>query len=241
MHTLEFLDDLRLGPVALLVVPDYHGLGRADRDDRFATFIESRILRGDEIVLHGFHHADTGPRPRGLREWLTRRIYTGSEGEFWQLDFEAARRRILRGLVVLRAAGWYPTGFVAPAWLLSTPALCALEATSLQYCATRDAVVVLHSGDRIAAPSLVASTRSAWRRALSPVWNHVLLERHATSRVVRVALHPVDLHYPAMERLWRRVLSQLHDREVVTEAQLLPPPSSRRAVLAPRPVRSARG
>ena len=35
-NTLAFLDDLGLGPVALLVVPDYHGLGRADRDGRFA-------------------------------------------------------------------------------------------------------------------------------------------------------------------------------------------------------------
>ena len=69
-NTLAFLDDLSLGPVALLVVPDYHGLGRVDRDDRFASFIESRILRGDEIVLHGYRHTDTGPSPRGMREWL---------------------------------------------------------------------------------------------------------------------------------------------------------------------------
>ncbi len=52
--TLAFLDGLGLVPVSLLVVPDYHGLGRADRDGRFASFIESRILRGDEIVLHGY-------------------------------------------------------------------------------------------------------------------------------------------------------------------------------------------
>ena len=113
-NTLAFLDDLRLGPVALLVVPDYHGLGRADRDHRFASFIESRILRGDEIVLHGYRHADTAPRPRGVREWLMRRIYTDGEGEFSRLDFEAARIRILRGLVVLRSAGWHPTGSLHP-------------------------------------------------------------------------------------------------------------------------------
>jgi predicted deacetylase len=239
-NTLAFLDDLRLGPVALLVVPDYHGRGRADRDDRFASFIESRILRGDEIVLHGYAHTDASPRPRGMREWLTRRIYTDREGEFWQLDFETARTRILRGLVVLHSAGWHPIGFVAPAWLMSPPALCALEDTPLQYCATRDAVVVLHSGDRIAAPSLVLSTRSAWRRAVSPIWNQALLDRHAASRVVRTALHPADLRYPAMGQLWRRLFSQLEDREVVTEAQLLPPPS-RRAVIIPPTLQSETG
>jgi hypothetical protein len=240
MHTLAFLDDLRLGPVALLVVPDYHGLGRADRDGCFAAFIESRILRGDEIVLHGYRHVDAAPPARGIREWLTRRVYTDSEGEFSQLDFEAARTRILRGLVVLRSAGWHPTGFVAPAWLMSTPALCALEETPLQYCATRDAVVALQSGHRIPAPSLVVSTRAPWRRALSPIWNQALLERHATSRVVRAALHPADLRYPAMEQLWQRIFSQLEDREIVTEAQLMPPPS-RRAALTPDTLRSGTG
>jgi hypothetical protein len=239
-NTLAFLDDLGLGPVALLVVPDYHGLGRADRDRRFAAFIESRILRGDEIVLHGYRHTDTAPRPRGIREWLVRRVYTDSEGEFSRLDFEIARTRILRGLVVLRSAGWHPTGFVAPAWLMSPPALCALEETPLQYCATRDAVVVVRSGERIAAPSLVVSTRAAWRRAVSPMWNQALLARHATSRVVRAALHPADLRYPEMETLWRRLLAQLGDRSIVTEAQLIPPPS-RRAALAPDTLRSGAG
>jgi predicted deacetylase len=240
MKALAFLDGLGLGPVALLVVPDYHGLGRADRDDRFASFIESRILRGDEIVLHGYRHVDAAPPARGVREWLTRRVYAESEGEFSQLDFEAARTRILRGLVVLRSAGWHPTGFVAPAWLMSAPALSALEETPLQYCATRDAVVALQSGRTIPAPSLVVSSRPAWRRAISPVWNKALLARHATSRVVRAALHPADLRYPALERLWRGLLSQLEGRAVVTEAQLVPPPS-RRAIPAPYALRSGTG
>jgi uncharacterized protein len=220
---LAFLDELGLGPVALLVVPDYLGRGRADRDDRFAAFIESRILRGDEIVLHGYRHKDTAPRPRGIREWLARRVSPDAEGEFSQLDFDSAKARILRGLVVMRSAGWHPTGFVAPAWLMSPSAMCALEETSLKYCATRDAVVALKSDQRIVAPSLVVNTRSAWRRALSPMWNLALLKRHASSRVVRVAMHPADLRYPALEALWRRLLAQLGDRSIVTEAQLLAP------------------
>jgi hypothetical protein len=134
-------------------------------------------------------------------EWLTRRIYTDGEGEFSRLDFEAAKTRILRGLVVLRSAGWNPTGFVAPAWLMSTSALCALEETPLQYCAACDTVVVLKSGHTVPAPS----------------------------RVVRAALHPADLRYPAIERLWRALLSQLNSRRVVTECQLVPHPPMRDA------------
>ena len=232
MNTLAFLDDVGLGPVALLVVPDYHGLGRADRDDRFASFIESRILRGDEIVLHGYHHTDATPHPRGIREWLTRRFRSGSEGEFSQLDYAAAKTRILRGLVVLRSAGWNPTGFVPPAWLMSAPALSALEESPLQYCGTRDAVVALQSSHLIPAPCLLVSPRAKWRHAISPVWNQALLERHSTSRVIRASLHPADLRYPAIEALWRRLRSQLADRSIVTEAQLLPP-LARRTTMAP--------
>ncbi len=232
IDTVAFLDDVGLGPVALLVVPDYHGMGRADRDDRFASFIESRILLGDEIVLHGYRHTDTGSRPRGLREWLTRRAFAASEGEFSQLAFMAARMRVLRGLVVLRSAGWNPIGFVPPAWLMSSSALSALEDSSLQYCATRDGIIVLHSGQRIAAPSLFVSPRANWRRKVSLLWNQAQLERHSPSRVVRASLHPADLQYPAIENLWRQLPSQLADRTIVTEAQLIPP-LSRRAAIAP--------
>ena len=226
-NTLAFLDDLGLGPVALLVVPDYHGLGRADRDDRFASFIASRILRGDEVVLHGYRHTDTAPRPCGIREWLVRRVYTDNEGEFSQLDFEMARTRILRGLVVLRSAGWHPTGFVAPAWLMSPSALCALEETPLQYCATRVCGGTRRRDPVTGLPHRVWSSalvRPA-TRALADVESGLVgtsCDQHGCSR--RIASSR-----PALPRRWSncggRLLSQLEDREVVTEAQLIPPPS----------------
>lgn len=221
IRTLAFLDELRLGPVALLVVPDYHGLGRVDRDARFASFIESRILCGDEIVLHGFHHQDTADFGNGVYDWLERRVYTAGEGEFACLDIKTARRRLLRGLCVLRSAGWQPSGFVAPAWLMSQGTLCALDDLPLRYFATRDSVVVLKSGVRIAAPSFVVSTRAVWRRTASQVWNQALLLRHANDAVIRVALHPADLRYPSIRQFWRRLLAQTRAREVLTEGQLV--------------------
>ena len=230
MNTLAFLDDLKLGPVALLIVPDYHGLGRADRDDRFAMFIESRILRGDEIVLHGYRHTAAVARPRGLRDWLTHRSFANRSSEFSGLDFEAARTRILRGLVVLRSAGWHPTGFVPPAWLMSAPMLSALEESPLQYCATRDHIAVLRSGHLIPAPNLNLSARSGWRRAIAPIWNPSLLDEHSTSRVVRASVHPADLLCPGIEALWRGLPAQLDDRTIVTEAHLIPPAFTRSAL-----------
>lgn len=203
-NALAFLDSMHLGPVALLVVPDYHGLGRADRDERFCDFLRARTRRGDEIVLHGYFHRDPADR----------------EGEFARLDSNVARARLLRGLAVLRSAGWQPSGFVAPAWLMSPGTRDALESLPLKYYGTRDSVCLLAGERHITAPSLVMSTRAPWRRVLCAAWNHVMLGRHLDAPVVRAALHPGDLRFRGIELLWRRLLGQVSSREVVTEGEL---------------------
>jgi predicted deacetylase len=220
--TLEFLDGLGIGPVSLLVVPDYHGHGRIDRDPGFCAFLRAREDRGDEIVLHGFWHRDTATPCRNLREWVERRVLTNGEGEFSRLDTVAARNRLLRGLAVLRAAGWQPRGFVAPAWLMSPGTHDALESLPLQYCATRDFIVPLHGGETIRAPSLVVSTGSSWRRLLSPAWNRARLARWHEQPVLRAALPPGDVDHASSAALWRALLRRLADREVTTEGRLVP-------------------
>lgn len=219
--TLDFLDRKRIGPLALLVVPDYHGLGRVDRDDRFCEFLRMRERRGDEIVLHGFWHRDSAAPDRGLRDWLERRVRTDGEGEFSGLDSSSARGRILRGLAVLRSAGWQPRGFVAPAWLMSPGTREALEDLPLEYCATRDYVVPLPAGDPIAAPSLVMSTRSAWRRFLCPIWNGARLRQRQYAPILRAALHPADIRHPRIADLWCGVFDRLAGRQALTEGQLV--------------------
>lgn len=220
--TLAFLDSLRLGgPVALLVVPDHHGRGRVDRDAVFCEFLRARQNRGDEVVLHGYLHRDPSPSCRDLRNWIERRSSPYREGEFAHLDSRGARGRLLRGLAVLRSAGFQPHGFVAPAWRMSPGTCEALDGMPLQYYATRDAIVEIDRDRSIAAPSLVASTGSRWRRALAPLWNRALLERHVDSPVVRAALHPRDVRYPGIESLWRGLFESLCGRKVMTEGQLV--------------------
>jgi predicted deacetylase len=219
-EVLALLDRLRIGPVALLVVPDYHGLGRADRDERFCDFLRARARRGDEIVLHGYFHRDPDALTHGFRDWLERRVYTDFEGEFARLDANVARARLLRGLAVLRSAGWQPSGFVAPAWLMSPGTCDALEGMPLRYYATRDNLWMLAGERRLHAPSLVVSTRNAWRRALSVPWNCAALARHLDAPVLRAALHPADLRHRGIEALWRRLLGAMEGRQVVTEGDL---------------------
>jgi len=91
----------------------------------------------------------------------------------------------------------------------------------VNYCATRNYVLALDSDRRIAAPSLVVSTRSRWRRGVSPLWNQARLTRLVHAPVIRFALHSRDIRYGALEALWRRLLGQLADRRIVTEGQLV--------------------
>ena len=218
---LAFLDDLHLGPVALLVIPDFHGTGRVDRDRRFMSFIESRILQGDEIVLHGYRHDESAPPGRGVRAWLARRMGTDQRAEFSNLRFEAARTRLLHGLAVLRSAGWQPSGFVAPDWLVSSGTCDALEDLPLRYFSTRDAVILLGSQQRITAPTLTLGAPAAWGRASGWPWMRALARLRTTSPILRIALHPTDQRDPAFERIWRNLRLRIDDRLVITEDQLV--------------------
>ena len=220
-RALDFLDQRCIGPVSLLVVPQYHGRGRADRERRFLDFTRSRVSMGDEVVLHGFTHQDSAAVSAGVRDWLERRVYAAGAGEFSRLDASTARTRILKGLAVLRAAGWSPKGFVAPGWLMSQGTIEALESLSLDYYSTRAAICHLKSERIVTAPSFVVSSRVRGRRALSLVWNNVLLAMQRGAPVLRVALHPADIRYPAVMRLWRSMLEQLSEREIVTEGCLV--------------------
>jgi uncharacterized protein len=221
VRILAFLDDLHLGPVALLVIPDFHGTGRVDRDRRFMAFIESRILRGDEIVLHGYRHDESAPAGRGPRAWLARRMGTDPRAEFASLRFEAARTRLLHGLAILRAAGWQPSGFVAPDWLMSGGTCDALEDLPLRYFSTRDAVTLLGSQQRITAPTLTLGAPAA--RGSASWWSRMLaLARlHSAKPILRIALHPTDQRDPAFEQFWRNLRHRIDDRQVLTEDQLV--------------------
>ena len=79
---------------SLLVVPDYHHQGPAMKDRQFVSWLRDLESAGHEIVIHGYFHE----RPRGRAEtWAEKfltRFYTDDEGEFYDLGYEEAFRRI---------------------------------------------------------------------------------------------------------------------------------------------------
>jgi predicted deacetylase len=220
----EFVDAIdRIGgvPLTLLVVPEFHHQGSIVGDAPFRNAMDARIARGDELVLHGFHHADDAPPPRSPRDVFMRRVFT-HEGEFYAIDAATARQRIASGLAAFKSCGWTARGFVAPAWLLNDVAKVEVAAAGLAYTSDARFLIRLPSWQTVAAPSLVWSARSGWRRVLSRAWNDRQRRRHADAPLLRLGLHPVDMQHASVVRWWLDTVVALGATRVpVTKSQAL--------------------
>jgi uncharacterized protein len=212
-RVLDALDEVGRFPVTLLAVPRFHG---AARDAGFERWLVGRAEGGDEIALHGYTHRDDGA-PRSAADWLLRRVYTRSEGEFFALDDAEVRRRIDAGLAWLRALSLEPGGFVAPAWLMGEAAWRVLPRYAFSYTCTLRRFHLLPRGPGVICQSQVFSSSSAWRRSCSVAWNTALAARQRDARIVRLELHPHDADHREVRACWQRLLlQQLPSREVST-------------------------
>lgn len=192
-------------PLTLLVVPRMHG------DDalppRYLRWLRGMADAGHELVLHGLTHRDEGPPPRGLGDYLLRRHYTAGEGEFAALSHAEAAARLREGRSWARNHQLPMEGFVAPAWLLSPPGLQAVVDAGFRHTCTLNEVIALPQQRALRAPSLVFSTRAAWRRGLSLAWNTLLARRAREAPLLRLELHPGDGDHHAVVRCWTGLLA----------------------------------
>ena len=188
---------------SLLVVPDYHHQGLITRDRQFVAWLRNLESDGHEIVIHGYFHKRPRRPNETLRDKFLTRFYAHYEGEFYDLDYEEALRRITNARDEFRAGGLTPRGFVAPAWLLSAEAECAARDAELEYTTRLHTVRDLRSNQEFAARSIVYSVRSNWRRTVSCVWNAALLQFLKNNPLLRLSIHPPDYSHPAV---WRQIL-----------------------------------
>jgi uncharacterized protein len=239
---LELVRSVRAdAPVTLLVVPDLHRRAPIDASPGWRDPVDRTLERGGEIALHGLWHLDDGGPSPTLRAALARRFLTAGEAEFAALDASEARKRIERGLEMLRSCGWRPTGFVPPAWQIGEAAGSVLADFGFRYTTTLRAVTALPSGARFAVPCLGFSSRSGLRRALSLRWNARQLERFRAAPALRVALHPIDAQYPEMLDGWRRLLEVvLRERRAATKSDLCDALAGEATTAIPTGARSGR-
>jgi uncharacterized protein len=193
-------------PITLLVVPRMHG--DPNLPASYLRGLRQLAHTGHELALHGLTHRDEGPAPRGLRDRLLRRHYTAGEGEFAALPAAQATQRLREGRAWASTHGLVMHGFVAPAWLLGPAGLQAAVDTGFCYTCTLNEVIALPQRQGMPTPSLVFSSRAAWRRGLSVVWNALLARRARMAPLLRLELHPGDADHASVMRCWKRLLDE---------------------------------
>jgi predicted deacetylase len=221
MQLLAALERIAPLSFSLLVVPYYHG---QHADVAFEQWLQARLQRGDELVLHGLTHRDEGPPAQNWIERVRRHWYTAGEGEFAAVDQGEALRRLKAGRRWFARRDWPVRGFVAPAWLLSEGTWQALLRQPFGYTCTRTSLFALPYGlaDQpvrvLHARSIVYSTRAAWRRAVSRPWNALVAHEERRRGWMRFELHPKDAeHRSVREQALRLVASAVDEgREPLT-------------------------
>lgn len=193
---------------SLLVVPDYHHQGSAFVDRDFTQWLRDLEAAGHEIVIHGYFHQRPRRPNESLLAKLTTRSYTTDEGEFYDLDYAEALRRITRARDEFIGAGFTPRGFIAPAWLLSKEGERAAADAEMEYTTRLTSVLDLRTNEHFAARSLVYSVRNSWRRLASLAWNGTCARLMQDAALMRLSIHPPDFEHT---EIWRQIV-QLVDR-----------------------------
>jgi uncharacterized protein len=181
---------------SILVVPDYHHQGLFAQDRPFISWLRNLEADGHEMVIHGYFHERAARANETLPDKLITRFYTRFEGEFYDLDYDEALRRIIKARDQFREAGLTPRGFIAPAWLLSKDGERAAGDADLEYTTRLRTVRDLRTQTNFAARSVVYSVENNWRRGVSLALNGALFRLLKKKPLFRVSIHPADFLYP---------------------------------------------
>jgi len=172
------------------------------QDRQFVSWLRDLEAAGHEIVIHGYFHERPKRADESFLEKLITQFYTQGEGEFYDLGYDEAFRRIKDARDQFQAAGFKPRGFVAPAWLLSGDGERAARDAEMEYTTRLRTVLDLRSGETSPARSIVYSVRNGSRRAVSVAWNAALARILKDAPLVRVSIHPPDFSHPT---IWRQI------------------------------------
>jgi uncharacterized protein len=218
---LEMLHPYVGGRVALLAVPNHWGEAPILPGSHFAARLRSWADAGAEIFLHGFYHRDE-TRHRTASDQLRARLMTAGEGEFLGLSRAEAALRLAAGKQLIEDVTGRPiAGFVAPAWLYGRGALDALASAHISIAEDHMRVWSPATGQRLASGPVITWASRTRLRLVSSLAAAAALRR-APLRVLRVGVHPPDVHHPALVRSIQQTLrSATRDRAAAAYSELL--------------------
>jgi predicted deacetylase len=210
----DWLDDLGVERVTLLVIPAPQLHPFPARCPELANWLLDRVDAGDAVAQHGLQHRRTR-RPsrlaRPLGGWPA-----GVSAEYPGLDAAATVASVETGHRVLTDAGLPPRGFVAPGYAY-TGALREHLATRFDWWAT---LLAVRGRAPVGGPALTFGSGGALRRFASP--GFVRAGAALSGSVLRLDLHPADFDHPRHVLALQRVLERARGRAAVTYDDLCP-------------------
>ncbi|WP_378739181.1 DUF2334 domain-containing protein [Nocardia brasiliensis] len=197
-------------PVSLLVIPGpWRGAALAQRPD-YASFLRERRAGGDEIMVHGWSHR-AGPEGRWPRRALGRVVARGA-AEFAALGTDEATAKLRAATAVMTESGLSTTGFTPPGWLASPAAENALRAAGFSHTTDHFGAKDLRTGRRHRGFALSHRPGGGWSEHFAATMLVTMARRNAArGALVRLALHPDDLHRPGLrDATLRAIDAALH-------------------------------
>jgi uncharacterized protein len=206
---LRELAQLGVQKTSLLIIPDFHGRAPIQEASAFRGWLSQQAEAGHEPVLHGYYHARPAKKRENVMSRFITSVYTAGEGEFYDLEYEEAARRLAWGRAALDFLGRPITGFIAPAWLLGQAARKAVVDSGFHYTTSINAVEFFGGPGQCNARSRVWSTRTRIRQLASLTWNRGLSRLQRSASLVRIGIHPPDYE---VSEIWGQI------RQLVQEA-----------------------
>ncbi len=185
--------------LAMFVVPNHWGDAPIIAGSPFATRLRQWADAGIEMFVHGYFHRDDAVH-HGSFDRFKARFMTASEGEFLGLPRAAAANRISQGRTLIEDVTGQPVaGFVAPAWLYGRGALDALQDARMPLAEDHLRIWSPKTQQQLArGPVITWASRTRLRLASSLAAAALL--RRAPLPVLRVGVHPPDIHHPPIVR-----------------------------------------
>jgi predicted deacetylase len=216
---------LGAGRFAMLVVPDHWGEAPLAQSPHFLAKLRRWSDSGVEMFLHGWFHRDDSRHRSGSDRWRARHM-TAGEGEFLGLDRAEAAQRMRAGRrLVEDAIGRPVAGFVAPAWLYGAGTRAALADEGFALAEDHFRVWCPADGSIVSrGPVITWASRSPARIASSRAFAALARIALQPLPVIRLAVHPGDVHVPALLDSIDATLAAFGNRTPGRYGDLLAPP-----------------